>query len=217
MLSCASSTLQATNCICLSSRRSQPTVKFALHIRQWRQARAQHPSCTSGIRCLGGPGGTSRESPLPASLVALEAASDSMTSLVSRPAFLFAAAVGFSIIAFDVNSSASPHFLPQYIDQPAHAWVKANLPVPIKNLVAEKLISDLFITGGIAGWVITGAAGISKSGWTGVQRLAIALFMYIFGGGSVRHGMSTSSVSHQVVLHVCTESCMALIHISSKG
>ena len=117
-----------------------------------------------------------------------------MTSLVSRPAFLLAAAVGFSIIAFDVNSSASPHLLPQYIDQPAHAWVKANLPVPIKNLVAEKLISDLFITGGIGGWVIAGAVGVGKSGWVGVRRLAVALFMYVYGGGSIRHGMSISSL-----------------------
>ncbi|KAL3142302.1 hypothetical protein ABBQ38_002644 [Trebouxia sp. C0009 RCD-2024] len=111
-----------------------------------------------------------------------------MTSLVSRPAFLFAAAVGFSIIAFDVHNSSSPHFLPQYIDQPAHAWVKANLPAPIKKLVADKLISDLFITGGIGGWVIAGAAGIGKSGWVGVRRLAIVMFMYIYGGGSISHG-----------------------------
>lgn len=111
-----------------------------------------------------------------------------MTTLVSRPGFLLAAAVGFSVIAFDVNNPASLHFLPQNIDQPAHAWVKANLPVPIKNLVAEKLVSDLFITGGIAGWVLAGAAGISKSGWNGVKRLAIVLLLYVFGGGSVQHG-----------------------------
>lgn len=196
MLSYASSTLLTTN-FCLSSRLSQPTFasKLAVHINQRRPASAQHLSRTSGIRCLGGPGSRTGDSPLPAPVVALEAASDSMTSLVSRPAFLFAAAVGFSIIAFDVNSSASPHFLPQYIDQPAHAWVKANLPVPIKNLVAEKLISDLFITGGIGGWVIAGAVGVGKSGWVGVRRLAIAVFMYIYGGGSIRHGMSTSSVA----------------------
>ncbi|KAA6428863.1 MAG: hypothetical protein FRX49_00973 [Trebouxia sp. A1-2] len=82
-----------------------------------------------------------------------------MTALVSRPGFVLAAAVGFCVIAFDVNNPASLHFLPHNIDQPAHAWVKANLPTPIKNLVAEKLVSDLFITGGIAGWVLAGAAG----------------------------------------------------------
>ena len=196
MLSCASSTLRTANCFCLSNRLSQPIVarKLTAHINQRRQAGTQYLSCTSGIRCLGGPSSRTGDSPLPAPVIALEAASDNMTSLVSRPAFLLAAAVGFSIIAFDVNSSASPHFLPQYIDQPAHAWVKANLPVPIKNLVAEKLISDLFITGGIGGWVIAGAVGIGKSGWVGVRRLAIALFMYVYGGGSVRHGMSTGTV-----------------------
>lgn len=191
MLSRASSQLPTTNCICLVSRPCHPTSKLALHNRNGYQARPQQPFYP-GIRCLGGSGSTSRESPIP--IVALEAASDNMTSLVSRPAFLLAAAVGFSVIAFDVNNSASPHFLPQYIDQPAHAWVKANLPVPIKNLVAEKLISDLFITGGIAGWVIAGVAGMGKSGWVGVRRLAIALFMYSYGGGSIRHGESTSSV-----------------------
>lgn len=111
-----------------------------------------------------------------------------MTALVSRPGFLLAAAVGFSVIAFDVNNAGSLHFLPHNIDQPAHAWVKANLPVPIKNLVAEKLVSDLFITGGIAGWVLAGVAGVSKSRWTGVKRLVIALLMYVFGGGSIQHG-----------------------------
>lgn len=118
----------------------------------------------------------------------LEAASVTMTALVSRPSFVLAAAVGFCVIAFDVNNPASLHFLPHNIDQPAHAWVKANLPTPIKNLVAEKLVSDIFITGGIAGWVLAGAAGISKSGWNGVKRLAIALLLYVFGGGSTQHG-----------------------------
>lgn len=204
MLSCASSTLQTTNRICLSSRNRQPATYLAVHSSQRRQAGAQRLSCNFGIRCLGGPSSRAGDSSLPAPVVALEAASDSMTSMVSRPAFLLAAAVGFSIIAFDVNSSASPHFFPQYLDQPAHAWVKANLPAPIKNLVAEKLISDLFITGGIGGWVIAGAAGVGKSGWVGVRRLAIALFMYICGGGSIRHGMSTSSVqSSGFCCHFC--------------
>ena len=125
---------------------------------------------------------------LPEPVPALESASVTMTSLVSRPTFVLAAAVTFSIIAFDVNSPNSLHLLPQNIDQPAHAWVKANLPVPIKNLVAEKLVSDLFITGGIAGWVLAGAAGIGKDRWNGVKRLAIALLMYYFGAGSIRHG-----------------------------
>lgn len=213
MLSCASSTLQTTNCTCLSRRYCQPATYLAEHSSQRRQSAAQRFSCNFGIRCLGGP--SSRTGDLPAPLVALEAASDSMTSMVSRPAFLLATAIGFSIIAFDVNSSASLHFLPQYIDQPAHAWVKANLPAPVKNLVAEKLISDLFITGGIGGWVIAAAAGVGKSGWVAVRRLAIALFMYIYGGGSIRHGMSISSVhfvcNHQHFLARLTsgESCMA--------
>lgn len=210
MLSCASSTLQTASCFCLSSRLSQPVFasKLAVHIHQRRHAGAQHLCRTSRIQCLGGPGSRTGDSPLPAPIVALEAASDSMASLVSTPAFLLAAAVGFSIIAFDVNNSASLHFLPQYIDQPAHAWVKANLPVPIKNLVAEKLISDLFITGGIGGWVIAGAMGVGKSGWVGVRRLAIALFIYICGGGSIRHGMSTSSVCSP---HSCCNSAQSVI------
>ena len=119
-----------------------------------------------------------------------------MIGLVSRPCFVLAAAVGFCVIAFDVNNPASLHFFPHNIDQPAHAWVKANLPTPIKNLVAEKLVSDLFITGGIAGWVLAGAAGISKSGWNGVKRLAIALLLYVFGGGSVQHGKQISTFVH---------------------
>ena len=117
-----------------------------------------------------------------------ETASLTMTPLVSRPSFLLATAVGFSIIAFDINSPASLHILPQYFDQPTHAWVKSNLPVPIKKLVAEKLVSDLFITGGIAGWVAAASAGIAKTGWPGVKRLVIAMLLYVLGGGSVRHG-----------------------------
>ena len=131
---------------------------------------------------------------MPAPLITLETASNNMTSLVSRPAFLLAAAVGLSVIVFDVNNSASPHFLPHYIDQPVHAWVKANLPAPIKKLVAEKLVSDLFITGGIGGWVVAGVAGIGKSGWVGVRRLAIVLFMYVYGGVLIPHGASINSV-----------------------
>ena len=115
-----------------------------------------------------------------------------MSALVSRPAFLIAAAVGFSIIAFDVNSSASLHFLPHYVDQPTHAWVKANLPTQVKKLVAEKLVSDLFITGGIGGCIIAGAAGVKTSGWAGIRRAAIALLIYIYGAGSVRHGTSSA-------------------------
>ena len=133
-----------------------------------------------------------------------------MTTLVSRPGFLLAAAVGFSVIAFDVNNPASLHFLPHNIDQPAHAWVKANLPVPIKNLVAEKLVSDLFITGGIAGWVLAGAAGISKSGWNGVKRLAIVLFLYVFGGGSVQHGKQSKNNHACVFLVPCTPTAALL-------
>ena len=111
-----------------------------------------------------------------------------MISLVSQPAFLLATAIGFSVIAFDVANPASLHILPQYIDQPAHAWVKSYLPPAIKNLVAEKLVSDLFITAGIAGWVAAGIAGVVKSGRPGVKRITIALLFYVFGGGSVRHG-----------------------------
>lgn len=190
MLTCASSSAQTTSRICLLRTRCQPISKLSLHGRHWHQPWPQHLSCSSGIRCLGGSGRASRESPVPAPLIPFEAVPNSMNSLVSRPAFLFAAAVGFSIIAFDVHNSSSPHFLPQYIDQPAHAWVKANLPAPIKKLVADKLISDLFITGGIGGWVVAGAAGIGKSGWVGIRRLAIVLFMYIYGGGSISHGAS---------------------------
>lgn len=191
MLSCVSSSLQATNSICFLTRSSQPTWTRTAYSHWLRSAQSQRFSCGKGVCCVSGSGSTPGKPSshsLPPPVTALEAASDDMTALVSRPAFLFAAAVGLSIIAFDVNNSASPHFLPQFVDQPAHAWVKANLPVPIKNLVAEKLVSDLFITGGVGGWVLAGAAGISRSGWVGVRRLAIALLMYVYGGGSIQHG-----------------------------
>ena len=195
MLSCVSSSLQATNPLCFLSRSNQPTWTQATYSRQLRSGQTQRLFCAKGVCCASGSGSTPGKpsSPaLPTPVTALEAASDNMTSLVSRPGFLLAAAVGFSVIAFDVNSSASPHFLPHFIDQPAHAWVKANLPVPIKNLVAEKLVSDLFITGGIGGWVLAGAAGISRSGWVGIRRVAIALLMYVYGGGSIQHGNALS-------------------------
>jgi len=163
--------------------------------------RRQHFSSGSFLSCSAGQGNSTRtkssgSAPLPTPVTNLEAASVTMNGLVSRPGFVLAAAVGFCVIAFDVNNPASLHFFPHNIDQPAHAWVKANLPTPIKNLVAEKLVSDLFITGGIAGWVLAGAAGISKSGWNGVKRLAIALLLYVFGGGSVQHGKQISTCVH---------------------
>ena len=111
-----------------------------------------------------------------------------MTSLVSKPSFLLATAIGFSIIAFDVANPGSLDFLKQYVDQPAHAWVKSHLPPAIKNLVAEKLVSDLFITGGILGWVAAGISGAAKTRGPGVKRIVIALLFYIFGGGSIEHG-----------------------------
>ncbi len=159
------------------------------HLHHKRQPFSSSPflSCSAG-QGNSTPTKSSGSASLPAPVTNLEAASVTMKGLVSRPGFVLAAAVGFCVIAFDVNNPASLHFLPHNIDQPAHAWVKANLPTPIKNLVAEKLVSDLFITGGIAGWVLAGAAGISKSGWNGVKRLAIALLLYVFGGGSIQHG-----------------------------
>lgn len=191
MFSC---TISASKYIsCLTSRRPALSATVRHCQQSPRNRRELFPAFRAvpyarGQGSRSAPAKSSDHARLPAPVVSLEAASVTMTALVSRPIFLLAAAIGFSVIAFDVTNPASLHFLPQNIDQPAHAWVKANLPVPIKNLVAEKLVSDLFITGGIAGWVLAGAAGISKSRWTGAKRLAIALFMYVFGGGSIQHG-----------------------------
>ena len=191
MQSCVSSNLQ--NCKQGLLRESCSTsLCFRVSQRPFRSSlrpcRSSPPSISAESQS-GSSTNTSGAEKLPEPVPALESASISMTTLVSRPGFVLAAAVTFSIIAFDVNSPNSLHLLPQGIDQPAHAWVKANLPVPVKNLVAEKLVSDIFITGGIGGWVLAGAAGIGKGRWNGVKRLLIALFMYVFGGGSVRHGM----------------------------
>ena len=184
-----------TGCLRVQTLVSLGATRRLLHKHQpFSSIHKRQPFSSSPfLSCSAGQGSsTSRKSsgsaPLPAPVTNLEAASVTMIGLVSRPCFVLAAAVGFCVIAFDVNNPASLHFFPHSIDQPAHAWVKANLPTPIKNLVAEKLVSDLFITGGIAGWVLAGAAGISKSGWNGVKRLAIALLLYVFGGGSTQHG-----------------------------
>lgn len=149
---------------------------------------------------------------LPAPVQSLEAASLTMTSLVSKPAFLLAAAIGFSLIAFDVESPSSLHILPRYLDQPAHAWVKSHLPPAIKNLVAEKLVSDVFITGGIAGCVAAGVAGIAKSGGSGIKRLVIALLFYYFGGGSIEHGRCLLPAYTHAHMYACAVSmpCCAL-------
>lgn len=144
-----------------------------------------HVACKASLRKVS----KSAAAPaVPAPVHSLEAASLTMTSLVSKPTFLLATAIGFSIIAFDVASPTSLHLLPQYLDQPAHVWVKSHLPPAIKSLVAEKLVSDLFITGGIAGWVAAGVAGIARSKSSGIKRLVIALLFYYLGGGSIEHG-----------------------------
>ncbi|KAL0022858.1 hypothetical protein WJX77_000529 [Trebouxia sp. C0004] len=58
----------------------------------------------------------------------------------------------------------------------------------VQTLVSLGATRRLLHKRGIAGWVFAGAAGISKSGWNGVKRLAIALLLYVFGGGSIQHG-----------------------------
>lgn len=211
MHSCAWSVRLSNNTTRNLSGGRQVSLGNSRYLLNKRQPFSSVPS----VSCLRGQGssiptGSSNTSPLPPAVTSLEVASVAMTTLVSRPGFLLAAAVGFSVIAFDVNNPASLHFLPHNIDQPAHAWVKANLPVPIKNLVAEKLVSDLFITGGIAGWVLAGAAGISKSGWNGVKRLAIVLFLYVFGGGSVQHGKQSKNNHACVFLVPCTPTAALL-------
>lgn len=61
-----------------------------------------------------------------------------MPAAVASPCFLLAAMILFSLVAYDVRGPGL-RLLPQYVDGPAHAWVRDHLPSPVRAFVAEKV------------------------------------------------------------------------------
>ena len=61
-----------------------------------------------------------------------------MPAAVASPYFLLAAMILFSLVAYDVRGPGL-RLLPQYVDGPAHAWVRDHLPSPVRAVVAEKV------------------------------------------------------------------------------
>lgn len=112
--------------------------------------------------------------------------SQQLTDAVSNPAVLATAVLVFTLVATDVAGSSQ--FLPRNLDQPVHRWVSSSLPVGIRSLVAEKLVSDFFITGGLVGGTLAGIAGIQRSPAAAIRRSIIIILFYCFGGGSISHG-----------------------------
>ena len=92
-----------------------------------RQHRVAHTTCQQGTKQLEG-----REDPGQAA---------AMSATVASPYFLVAAIILFSLVAYDVRGPGL-RLLPQYVDGPAHAWVRDHLPSPVRAFVAEKVSSS---------------------------------------------------------------------------
>ena len=89
-----------------------------------RQHQVTHIPCQQGPKQLAG-----REDPGQAA---------DMSATVASPYFFIAAIILFSLVAYDVRGPGL-RLLPQYVDGPAHAWVRDHLPSPVRAFVAEKV------------------------------------------------------------------------------
>jgi membrane-associated phospholipid phosphatase len=90
----------------------------------------------------------------------------------------------FALIAYDVAAPSSAHLLPQ-LDAAVHQWVVTHTDAAFRATTADLLVSDLFITAGIWGWLATSCITLAAAPRAGALPLGIAWLAYYTTCGAV--------------------------------
>ncbi|BDA46749.1 hypothetical protein COCOBI_09-2020 [Coccomyxa sp. Obi] len=108
---------------------------------------------------------------------------------VGSPSVLFGSALLFLLIAWDIFGGTSKfpvqsfYILPHHIDWPVHAWVKGTFPPMLRDMAAEKLMSNLPIYLGSLGWLACAFAAVVQNPARGSRGVGITVFaMWIVSG-----------------------------------
>jgi membrane-associated phospholipid phosphatase len=90
----------------------------------------------------------------------------------------------FALIAYDVAAPSSVHLLAQ-LDAAVHQWVVTHTDAAFRATTADLLVSDLFITAGIWGWLATSCITLAAAPRAGALPLGIAWLAYYTTCGAV--------------------------------